>query len=88
MTRAEVRARIEEVGIVPAVRVGSSDDALFAAETVYESGIPTAEITMTTPGAIEVISRIARDLPEMIVERAPCSMWTRPAAVWMPARCS
>ena len=67
MTRAEVRTRIEEVGIVPAIRVGSSDDALFAAETVYESGIPTAEITMTTPGAIEVISRIARDLPEMIV---------------------
>ena len=67
MTRAEVRARIEEVGIVPAIRVGSSADALFAAETVYESGIPTAEITMTTPGAIEVISRIARDLPEMIV---------------------
>lgn len=67
MTRAEVRARIEEVGIVPAVRVSSSDDARFAAETVYDCGIPTAEITMTTPGAIDVISHIARDLPEMIV---------------------
>jgi 2-dehydro-3-deoxyphosphogluconate aldolase/(4S)-4-hydroxy-2-oxoglutarate aldolase len=67
VTRAEVRARIEEVGIVPAVRVSSSDDARFAAETVYDCGIPTAEITMTTPGAIDVISHIARDLPEMIV---------------------
>ena len=67
MTRAEVRARIEEVGILTAVRVTSSEDARFAAETVYDSGIPTAEITMTTPDAIEVISHIARDFPEMIV---------------------
>ena len=67
MTRAEVRAGIEQVGIVPAIRVSSSADALFAAEAVYHSGIPIAEITVTTPGAIEVISRLAKDLPQMIV---------------------
>jgi len=67
MTRAEVRTRIEEVGILPAIRVSSSADALFSAESVFQAGIPVAEITMTTPGAIEVISRIARDLPDMIV---------------------
>ena len=67
MTRPEVRARIEEVGILPAIRVLSSADALFAAEAVYQCGIPLAEITMTTPGAIEVISRLAKDFPEMIV---------------------
>jgi 2-dehydro-3-deoxyphosphogluconate aldolase / (4S)-4-hydroxy-2-oxoglutarate aldolase len=67
VTRAKVRARIEEVGIVPAIRVSSSDDALFAAETVCHSGIPMAEITMTTPGAIEVISRLAKDFPQMTV---------------------
>ena len=67
MTRAEVRTRIEEVGILPAIRVSSSADALFGAETAYHAGIPVAEITMTTPGAIEVISRLAKDLPNMIV---------------------
>jgi 2-dehydro-3-deoxyphosphogluconate aldolase/(4S)-4-hydroxy-2-oxoglutarate aldolase len=67
MTRAEVRTRIEEVGILPAIRVSSSAEALFAAEAVYRSGIPTAEITMTTPGAIDVISRLTRDFPDMIV---------------------
>ena len=67
MTRAEVRARIEEIGILPAIRVSSSADALFGAETAYHAGIPVAEITMTTPGAIEVISRLAKDLPNMIV---------------------
>jgi 2-dehydro-3-deoxyphosphogluconate aldolase/(4S)-4-hydroxy-2-oxoglutarate aldolase len=67
MIKAAVRARIEEVGILPAIRVSSSAEALFAAEAVYRSGIPTAEITMTTPGAIDVISRLTRDFPEMIV---------------------
>jgi 2-dehydro-3-deoxyphosphogluconate aldolase/(4S)-4-hydroxy-2-oxoglutarate aldolase len=67
MTRAEVRTRIEEIGILPAIRVSSSADALFGAETAYHAGIPVAEITMTTPGAIEVISRLAKDLPNMIV---------------------
>jgi 2-dehydro-3-deoxyphosphogluconate aldolase/(4S)-4-hydroxy-2-oxoglutarate aldolase len=67
MTRAEVRTRIEEIGILPAIRVSSSADALFGAETAYHAGIPIAEITMTTPGAIEVISRLAKDLPDMIV---------------------
>ena len=47
----EVRAQIEAVGIIPAVRVSSADDARFAAETVNHGGIPIAEITMTVPDA-------------------------------------
>jgi len=67
VTKTEVRARIEKIGIVPAVRVSSPDDALFAAETVYHAGIQIAEITMTVPGAIELIARLAKSFPEMIV---------------------
>jgi 2-dehydro-3-deoxyphosphogluconate aldolase/(4S)-4-hydroxy-2-oxoglutarate aldolase len=47
--------------------VGSAADALFAAETLYQAGIPIAEITMTTPGAIGVIKQLALRLPDMIV---------------------
>ncbi|HMD49360.1 MAG TPA: hypothetical protein VKG79_09695, partial [Bryobacteraceae bacterium] len=61
MTKAEVRARIEEIGIIPAIRVHSSDDALFAADAVAEGGIPIMEITITVPGAIDVIRRLAQD---------------------------
>src|SRR5229473_2902345 len=56
MKKEEVRARIEEVGIVPAVRLSSEEDARFATEAVSHGGIPIVEITMTVPGAIEVIS--------------------------------
>lgn len=67
MDKKEVRSRIEELGILPAVRVSSAEDAKFAAETVCRAGIPIAEITMTVPGAIEVISHLTRSIPEMIV---------------------
>jgi 2-dehydro-3-deoxyphosphogluconate aldolase/(4S)-4-hydroxy-2-oxoglutarate aldolase len=67
MNKEQVRACIEEIGIVPAVRVSSTEDALFAVNAVADSGIPIAEITMTTPGAIQVIAELARTRPELIV---------------------
>lgn len=67
MNKEEIRARIEEVGIIPAVRLHSADHARYAAETLYRAGIPIAEITMTVTNALKVISDLARDLPEMIV---------------------
>jgi 2-dehydro-3-deoxyphosphogluconate aldolase/(4S)-4-hydroxy-2-oxoglutarate aldolase len=67
MKKEEVRARIEEIGILPSVRVTSRDLALFAAETVYAAGIPIVEITLTIPGALEVIGDLARRLPDLVV---------------------
>jgi 2-dehydro-3-deoxyphosphogluconate aldolase/(4S)-4-hydroxy-2-oxoglutarate aldolase len=67
MNRAEVRARIEEIGIVPAVRVTSEHVARFAAEAVASGGIPIVEIEMTVPGATEVIRYLLRHIPDMIV---------------------
>ena len=67
MKKEEVRARIVKIGIVAAVRVSTSEDAYYAAETVYSAGIPVAEITMTVPGAIDVITDLAKRHPDMIV---------------------
>jgi len=67
MNKVEVRSRIEEIGIVPAVRVTTAEHARFAAEAVNRSGIPIAEITMTVPHAIEVISHLTKSVPEMVV---------------------
>jgi 2-dehydro-3-deoxyphosphogluconate aldolase / (4S)-4-hydroxy-2-oxoglutarate aldolase len=67
MNRKEVRNRIEEFGILPSVRVTSRDLARFAAETVYSAGIPIVEITMTTPGALELINDLANRFPDLAV---------------------
>jgi 2-dehydro-3-deoxyphosphogluconate aldolase/(4S)-4-hydroxy-2-oxoglutarate aldolase len=67
VNKNQVRSRIEEIGIIPSVRVSSADDAMFAAEAVYRGGIPIVEVTLTVPGAIEVISHLVQNAPEMIV---------------------
>lgn len=67
MKREEVRKKIQEIGIVAAIRVNSKEDALFAAEAVQSGGILIVEIALTVPGATEVISQLAKRYPELIV---------------------
>src|SRR5712692_2527583 len=67
MKKEEVRARIEEVGIVPAVRLSSEEDARFATEAVSHGGIPIFQSIMTPPGSIELTSDLPRNSPELVV---------------------
>jgi len=67
MTKAEVCARIEEIGIIPAIKVSSAEDAHFAAESVTRGGIPIVEITMTVHGAVELISHLVHHHPKILV---------------------
>ena len=67
MNRDEVRTRILQVGIVPAVRVSSEHVARFAAEAVAAGGIPIVEIEMTVPGALDVIKYLVEHIPDMVV---------------------
>jgi len=66
-TRQKIRARMEEIGIIPAIRLSSAPDAIFAAEAVSSHGIPIVEVTMTVPGALDVIKELVRNDPKLIV---------------------
>jgi 2-dehydro-3-deoxyphosphogluconate aldolase / (4S)-4-hydroxy-2-oxoglutarate aldolase len=61
MDKLKIRDRIMEIGIVPVVRASSPGEARMAAEAVCEGGIPIVEITMTVPGAVEVIRELAKN---------------------------
>jgi len=67
MTKDQVCAFIRELGIIPAIRVSSSEDAHFAAEAVASGGIPIVEITMTVPGAVELIFYLVRTHTKIVV---------------------
>ena len=60
MDKQKVRDRIVEIGVVPVVRASSAREARMAADAVCEGGIPIAEITMTVPGAVEVIRELTK----------------------------
>jgi 2-dehydro-3-deoxyphosphogluconate aldolase / (4S)-4-hydroxy-2-oxoglutarate aldolase len=67
MNRSEVRAQIEEVGILPSVRVTSEEHARFAAETLFAAGIPVVEITLTVPGALNVVNELTKRYPNVAI---------------------
>ena len=67
MKKTEVCALIKDMGIIPGDASSSYDDGHFAAEAVTAGGIPIAEITMTVPGAIELITHLVKHHPKMIV---------------------
>ncbi len=62
MTKEQVRQKILEIGIVPVVRASSGKQAMQAAEAVRAGGIPIVEVTMTVPGAVEVIAQLAKSV--------------------------
>ena len=67
MTSAQIQQRILNVGIIPVVRASSPQEAILAVEAVAAGGIPIAELTMTVPGAIDVIAELARTLGRDVV---------------------
>ena len=56
-----------DVGIVPIVRVTSAESAIKSVEAIYRGGIRAAEITMTTPGAIKALEKVADQFGDKLV---------------------
>jgi len=67
MNKADVCARIREIGVIPAVRLATSEEAHFAVEAVLSGGIPIVEITLTVAGAVDLISHLVKFHPDMTV---------------------
>lgn len=59
MDKPEARRLIIETGIIPVVRAESADMAVRAIEAIKAGGVPVLEITMTVPGAVQVIEEAA-----------------------------
>ena len=67
MKRNSILSAIIEIGIVPVVRTDSADGAIRAIEAVHRGGIRAAEITMTVPGAIRALEKVADKFGDNIV---------------------
>jgi 2-dehydro-3-deoxyphosphogluconate aldolase/(4S)-4-hydroxy-2-oxoglutarate aldolase len=53
--------------IVPVLVIDKVEDALPIAEALLTAGVKVLEVTLRTPAALDVISTIAKELPEAIV---------------------
>ena len=59
MNKTEVLQRIRATGLIPVVRAESADLAMRAVEAIKAGGVDVLEVTMTVPGAIDVIAKLA-----------------------------
>ena len=67
MTKSEAIKRVLEIGIIPVVRAESAAQALAAAEAVCAGGVPIVEVTMTVPGALEVIAQLSKSVGQEVL---------------------
>jgi len=67
LTRQEIRKKIEEIGVIPSIRVDSVASAIFVAENIAAGGIPIMEIAATIPDSDKVIHDLTRRFPALIV---------------------
>jgi 2-dehydro-3-deoxyphosphogluconate aldolase/(4S)-4-hydroxy-2-oxoglutarate aldolase len=62
MSHADHIRRIRESGLVAIVRAPSADEALSTVEAIHAGGVSVIEVTMTVPGAIGVLEKLAAKL--------------------------
>jgi 2-dehydro-3-deoxyphosphogluconate aldolase/(4S)-4-hydroxy-2-oxoglutarate aldolase len=58
MTKPQIIQRLLDPGIVAIIRTDSSDQLVAAAEALLAGGVSAMEVTMTTPGALQVIAEV------------------------------
>jgi 2-dehydro-3-deoxyphosphogluconate aldolase/(4S)-4-hydroxy-2-oxoglutarate aldolase len=67
MSKQAVLSAMMDIGIVPVVRTASAESAIKSIEAIYRGGIRAAEITMTVPGALRALEKLADKFGDKIV---------------------
>jgi len=67
MKKSEVLKSLRETGLVPVLRAESVEKALALAEAIAAGGVNVLEVTMTVPGAIQVMRKLAEQRPDILV---------------------
>jgi 2-dehydro-3-deoxyphosphogluconate aldolase/(4S)-4-hydroxy-2-oxoglutarate aldolase len=65
--KAQVLERIRSTGLIPVIRARSADEAAQAVDAIQAGGVGVLEITMTVPGAVELIREVARRASDALV---------------------
>lgn len=67
MSQETILNRVAALGVVPVIAIEKVEDALPLADALLQGGLPIVEITFRTAAAAEVIRRIARERPQLVV---------------------
>jgi 2-dehydro-3-deoxyphosphogluconate aldolase/(4S)-4-hydroxy-2-oxoglutarate aldolase len=61
MKKFDVLATIRKVGLLPVLRASSLEEAVAVSRAIQAGGVSTLEVTMTVPGAVDLIQSLVRE---------------------------
>lgn len=67
MSKVEVRQRVIDSGIIAIVRDIPSESATDVVRAIVAGGIDTIEITVDTPGAVEMVRQVSDDVDDVVI---------------------
>lgn len=67
MNKADILQRLRAQKVIALIRADSADNLIGCARALAAGGLGAIELTMTTPGAIEMCARVARELPDVLL---------------------
>ena len=85
LDRGRIQTQIAAGGIIPVVRAANVDEALRAVEAIFAGGISVMEVTMTVPGAINVIRKVVQEYGDKILTGAGTVLTAQQAEECMDA---
>jgi 2-dehydro-3-deoxyphosphogluconate aldolase/(4S)-4-hydroxy-2-oxoglutarate aldolase len=66
-SRSEIVGAIEQLGVVAVIRIKDAAKLRAVVDAIAEGGVRAIEVTMTVPGAVDLIRTLARSLPPDIL---------------------
>ncbi len=67
MMKSDVLKRIKEIGLLPVLRAACIDEAVAIAHAIEAGGITALEVTMTVPGAVELIQNLVHQSGDRVL---------------------
>ncbi len=67
LTTSELRDRLRTIRVLPVIVIDLPERAVSLAEALAAGGLPAAEITLRTPGALEALRRINDGCPDVLL---------------------
>lgn len=67
MSKTKIIEHIHKIGLVPVLRATSAKEALIIADAIIAGGVTVLEVTMTVPGAIQVIEQLVQHHGEKLL---------------------
>ena len=67
MAKTDVLNRIKTEKVIALIRADSSSSLLDCARALSAGGLNCIELTMTTPGALEMCALVAKELPQVLL---------------------